>query len=418
MNNNPDKPREFDAVLGGETPPPVSGVVLGGIEGVKSRLKSPEARERASALIDALRYQEEGFQLVIQALKDPSDKVQLFAARLLRDKGGQKGKQVLLRHNPQQCFTMLEDWQFETFYPNIGITSAISTAYNVNLYREEPNPRGGFDVVEDFNLDALQVFLNDIQVSEVEALACWMPDKSYLQIYHEESQTLINMLCKASQKLINLKALFIGDRRQHEYKKSRIYLSDVISILETFPNLEVLKLHGNPSNTLFSKKIYHPSLKTLILETADNDARALAQVCTLELPSLEYLELWGGRCRYSHFDFFETLFSGELLRNLSYLGLPSFENTDVLVEALVQSPIIERLAVLDISMGTLTDNGAENLLNCPSVNWLHTLNISKNCISPQIIQQLSQLDCRLIADSQEENYRRGQAASRYWALHE
>ncbi|MBN3922322.1 hypothetical protein [Nostoc sp. NMS4] len=136
------------------------------------------------------------------------------------------------------------------------------------------------------------------------------------------------------------------------------------------------------------------------------------------MPSLEYLELWGGRCRYSHFDFFETLFSGELLPNLSYLALPSFENTDVLVEALVQSPIIERLAVLDISMGILTDNGAENLLNCPSVNRLHTLNISKNCISPQIIQQLSQLDCRLIADSQEENYRRGEAGSRYWALHE
>ncbi|WP_392532542.1 HEAT repeat domain-containing protein [Nostoc sp. C117] len=418
MNNNPNQPREFDGVLGGEVPPPVSGVVLGGIEGVKNRLKSPEARERASALIDALRYQEEGFELVIEALKDSSDKVQMFAARLLQNKGGEKGKEALLRHNPQQCFTMLEDWQFETFYPNIGITSAISTAYNVNLYREEPNPRGEFRVVEDFNLDDLQVFLNDIQVSEVEALACWMPDKIYLEIYHQECLTLINMLCKASQKLRSLKALFIGDRRQHEYKKSRIYLSDMISILESFPKLEVLKIHGNPHNNLFSQKIYHPSLKTLILETADNYALALAQVCTLELPSLEYLELWGGRCRYSHFDFFKTLFSGELLPNLSYLGLPSFENTDVLLEALVQSPIIERLAVLDISMGTLTDNGAENLLNCPSVNRLHTLNISKNCISPQIIQQLSQLDCRLIADSQEENYRRGEAGSRYWALHE
>ncbi|AVH71457.1 hypothetical protein [Nostoc sp. 'Lobaria pulmonaria (5183) cyanobiont'] len=422
MNNNSNQPRDFDAVLGGETPPPVTGVVLGGIEGVKNRLKSPEARERASTLIDALRYQKEGFELVIEALKDPSDKVQMFAARLLRDKGGQKGKQVLLRHNPQECFTMLEDWQFETFYPNIGITSAISTAYNVNLYREEPNSRGGFRVVEDFNLDALQLFLNDIQVSEVEALACWMPDESYLQIYHEECQTLINMLCKASQKLINLKALFIGDRRQHEYKKSRIFLSDMTSILEMLPKLEVFKLHGNPYENLFFKSTYHQYLKNLVLETADNNARTIAQICNLELPSLEYLELWGGRCRYSptNFDYFKTLFSGELVPNLSYLALPSFENTDVIVEALVQSPIIERLAVLDISMGTLTDKGAENLLSCPSVNRLYTLNISKNCISPQMVQQLSQLDCRLIADSQEENenYHRGGSASRYYALYE
>ncbi|MEH2074014.1 MAG: hypothetical protein V7K57_06425 [Nostoc sp.] len=419
MNNNSNQPREFDAVLGGEAPPPLNSVVLGGIEGVKRRLKSLEARERASALIDALRYEEEGFQLIIEALKDSSDKVQMFAARLLRDKGGEKSKQALLTYNPQQYFTMLEDWQFETFYPNTGITSAISIAYNVNLYREEPDSRGEFRVVEYFNLDALQVFLNDTQVGEVEALACWMPDVRYLEIYDKECQLLINMLCKASQKLINLKALFLGDRRQHKYKKSRIYLSDLISILKYFPRLEVLRLHGNPYSNLFSQKINHQFLKTLILETADNDVRTIAQVCNLELPSLEYLELWGGRCRYSrtHFNYFEQLFSGELFPNLSYLGLPSFENTDAIVEALVESPIIERLAVLDISMGTLTDSGAEILLNCPSVNRLYTLNISKNCISPQMLQKLSQLGCRLVADSQEKYSLRG-SASRYYALYE
>ncbi|MEH1796875.1 MULTISPECIES: hypothetical protein [unclassified Nostoc] len=100
MNNNSNQPGEFDAVLGGEVPPPVSGVVLGGLEGVKNRLKSPEGRERAFALIDALRYQEEGFKLVIEALKDSSDKVQMFTDRLLRNKGGEKGKEALLRHNP------------------------------------------------------------------------------------------------------------------------------------------------------------------------------------------------------------------------------------------------------------------------------------------------------------------------------
>ncbi|OYD86808.1 hypothetical protein CDG77_32920 [Nostoc sp. 'Peltigera membranacea cyanobiont' 213] len=407
MNNNPNKPREYDAVLGGEVPPPVNGVVLGGIEGVKNRLKSPEARERASALIDALRYKEEGFQLVIEALKDSSDKVQIFADRLLRDKAGEKGKQALLRHNPQQCFTMLEDWQFETFYPNIGITSAISTAYDVKLYREKPNTGGRLGVIEYFNLDALKAFINDNQVSEVKALACWMPYDRYTEIYERQSGTLINMLCEASQKLRNLKALFIGDCRPHEYQKSRLYRSDLISILETFPNLEVLKLHGDAYNKLFAKKIYHQYLKTLILETANDNARAISQICNLELPSLEYLKLSGGTSGYSaiEFDFFESLFSGELLPNLSYLSLPSFKNTDVIVEALVQSPIIERLAVLDISMGTLTDKGAENLLNCPSVNRLYTLNISKNCISPQMVQQLSQLNCRLIADSQEENSR-------------
>ncbi len=418
MNNNSNQPREFDAVLGGETPPPISGVVLGGIEGVKNRLKSLEPRERASALIDALRYKEEGFQLLIEALKDPSDKVQIFAARLLRDKGGEKGKQVLLRHNPQQYFTMLEDWQFENFYPNIGITSALSTAYNVNLYLEEPNPRGGFRVVESFNLDALQVFLNDIQLGEIEALACWTPDERYL--YEEHCQKIINMLCKASQKLKKIKALFIGDRRQHEYKKSRIFLSDMTSILESFPKLEVFKLHGNPYENLFFKSTYHQYLKALVLETADNNARTIAQICNLELPSLEYLELWGGTCGYSltNFDYFKTLFSGELVPNLSYLALPSFENTDVIVETLVRSPMIERLLVLDLSMGNLSDYGANALLNCPAINQLHTLNISNNCVSEGMVQRLLQLNCQVIADEQQDEIEGGCSVSRYCALYE
>ncbi|MEH2184398.1 hypothetical protein [Nostoc sp.] len=36
MNNNSNKSGEFDAVLGGEAPPPLYGVVLGGNKKVKS----------------------------------------------------------------------------------------------------------------------------------------------------------------------------------------------------------------------------------------------------------------------------------------------------------------------------------------------------------------------------------------------
>ena len=35
MPENPNQPREYDAVLGGEAPPPLSGAVLGGVEGLR-----------------------------------------------------------------------------------------------------------------------------------------------------------------------------------------------------------------------------------------------------------------------------------------------------------------------------------------------------------------------------------------------
>ena len=37
-----NQPREYDAVLGGDSQAPVDGVVLGGIEGIKQRLANPD----------------------------------------------------------------------------------------------------------------------------------------------------------------------------------------------------------------------------------------------------------------------------------------------------------------------------------------------------------------------------------------
>lgn len=191
MNNNPNQPRKFDVVLGGKAPPPVDGVVLGGIEGVKHRLNTTAARERAAALIDALHYGEEGLDLLIKALKDPSEQVQLFAGLLLRDKGGEQGKQALLKHNPLLVCTTLDNWKFEPFYPNNGITASVCTAYSVNLYRGQLNDYGSLIILEDFSLENFQAFLKEPQVYEVEALACWMADED---VYTDDCKKFISLL--------------------------------------------------------------------------------------------------------------------------------------------------------------------------------------------------------------------------------
>jgi hypothetical protein len=80
----PNNPREFDAVLGAQQPqPPINGVVLGGIEGVKRRLASTDIEQRVIALEDALKYGATGLEIVIQALQDKYSKVQQAAYLLL-----------------------------------------------------------------------------------------------------------------------------------------------------------------------------------------------------------------------------------------------------------------------------------------------------------------------------------------------
>ena len=92
MSDNQNKPREYDAVKGGQNSIPVNAAVLGGIPGVKSRLASPAVEVRIAALSEALKYGEAGLDLIVQALHDESMQVKLAAYSLLKDRNDLKIK--------------------------------------------------------------------------------------------------------------------------------------------------------------------------------------------------------------------------------------------------------------------------------------------------------------------------------------
>lgn len=103
MPENPNQPREYDAVLGGQTLPPVSGVVLGGIEGVKRRLDSTHSQEiRIAALSDALKYGQAGQELLNQIFLTETGVLQWVAYDLLFQSSTEDEKQNLLPKIPLQ----------------------------------------------------------------------------------------------------------------------------------------------------------------------------------------------------------------------------------------------------------------------------------------------------------------------------
>ncbi len=65
MADNPNQPRKYDVLKGGQALPPSGRVILGGLEGVKRRLARVVAQQRIAALKDALNYGEAGLGLVI-----------------------------------------------------------------------------------------------------------------------------------------------------------------------------------------------------------------------------------------------------------------------------------------------------------------------------------------------------------------
>jgi hypothetical protein len=80
------RPQQFDAVLGNQTPIANGSVVLGGIEGVKTRLNSEHIHVIILALKDAISYGEAGLHLVIQYLDDPESQIVEAAYELLKDR--------------------------------------------------------------------------------------------------------------------------------------------------------------------------------------------------------------------------------------------------------------------------------------------------------------------------------------------
>ena len=95
MGENSNQPREFDAVLGRQIPPPVAGVVLGGIEGLRRRFQSSNTEQRLAAVDDALKYGDAGVDLLITAMNDEALIIRGTAYNLLERLSSEKAQQAI-----------------------------------------------------------------------------------------------------------------------------------------------------------------------------------------------------------------------------------------------------------------------------------------------------------------------------------
>ncbi|MEH1796874.1 MULTISPECIES: STM4015 family protein [unclassified Nostoc] len=419
MTDNQNQPRDYDAVLGGQSPPPVDGVVLGGIEGVKRCLSNPVTQVRVAALSEALKYGDAGLDVLIQALQDKSRLVQRFAYRVLKQKTEPQVKQALQAYKPwnlEERFneyqgynvTQFANRQVVEFDANTSITEPLNKAYALRYwpYQNENNLLSKFSrLLQEPNADKLEALVFGLWEEEA---------------YERNSSGIIEALVDAKKYLTNLKAVFLGDIISDECEISWIQQSDISPILKAYPKLEILQVRGG-DGLQFSPPIRHNHLKALIVETGGLSRDTVAQICNMNLPALAHLELWFGSEDYGGDCWVEDLnpiIFAEKFPNLVYLGLRNSQFTDEIVSVIIGSPIINSISVLDLSMGTLTDAGAEELLNSQAVNNLDILNISENFLSQEMIEKFSDLDVRVLANNQKEEDEDSYIHSRYCSVAE
>jgi hypothetical protein len=204
-----------------------------------------------------------------------------------------------------------------------------------------------------------------------------------------ENPAPIDLLVHAAERLVNLQALFLGEMTFEESEISWILLGDITPLFAAYPRLKALRVRG--SQGLQLTPVRHAALRELAFESGALPRQVVRTVGACELPALQHLELWLGTSEYgdiAQIDDLAGVLSGENAPQLLHLGLRNAELADEVAAAVVASPVLANLEQLDLSLGTLSDAGAEALLT-GSLGHLRRLNLSHHYLSIQMMERLA-----------------------------
>ncbi|MEK5467658.1 STM4015 family protein [Paenibacillus sp. FSL R7-0210] len=209
------------------------------------------------------------------------------------------------------------------------------------------------------------------------------------QAYEQSSEHVVEALVKHSASFPALRKLFIGDMSYEECEISWINQTDLSPLLPAYPELQSLTAQGGTDLRL--SQLQHDKLEELIIITGGLSKAVLGDIAASRLPNLRKLELYLGVDNYGFDGGLEDLLpliEPGKFPNLTYLGLKNSEIQDEIAAALADAPILDQLHTLDMSLGTLSDTGAEALLASERVKGLKLLNLSHHYMSDEMMLRL------------------------------
>ncbi|GLW31219.1 STM4015 family protein [Actinoplanes regularis] len=199
----------------------------------------------------------------------------------------------------------------------------------------------------------------------------------------------IELLVDRAARLTGLRGLFVGEMSSEQCEISWINQGDYTPLLEAFPALEHLWVRG--SEELELNLIRHTGLRELVLQTGGLPATVIRSVGACDLPNLTHLELWLGVQNYggdARADDLAPILSGRSLPALTRLGLRNAEIADEVATAVAAAPVVARIAELDLSLGVLSDAGAESLLAGQPLTHLKSLDLHHHFMTPEMAQRV------------------------------
>ncbi len=241
------------------------------------------------------------------------------------------------------------------FHMGEPLTNPQSTAYRLRVDYDDENTA----------IDLFDAMLEDPAVDQLSALVigAWSGE----DMYERTPAEIMEAIIAAADQLASLRGLFLGDIISEENEVSWIHQTDLSPLWATFPRLEYLQVRGSEGLSL--GKVEHGRLKSLVIECGGLPKNVLAEVTAAKLPALEHLELYLGTDRYGWdgtIDDVRPLLATDNFPKLRYLGLRDSQIADEVVAAVVTSPMLKRISALDLSLGTLGDEGGRACLPAPT----------------------------------------------------
>jgi uncharacterized protein (TIGR02996 family) len=165
------------------------------------------------------------------------------------------------------------------------------------------------------------------------------------------------------------------------------------NLAKWFPNLEVLKIHGNDFKL---GPMNFPKLRELYIETCGLDKKMLAQITSGTWPKVERAEIWFGSDDYGcncKVKDLQPIFDGKVFPKVENLGLMNSEFADAIAKEIINSKVIKKLKILNLSLGTIWTEGVKAFLENPkAIAHLDSINVNDNHISKKDLIALRKLN--------------------------
>jgi uncharacterized protein (TIGR02996 family) len=213
----------------------------------------------------------------------------------------------------------------------------------------------------------------------------------------ENLQSLIDVLAKKAPPTV--RKLTFGDNVD---QISWHHTGNLGKLWKAVPNLQILEIETGEFDV---GKMEAPNLERAVFITGGLSKACGKNIATAVMPKIKHLEVYygtdnyGGDCTIKEV---RPLLDRTDLKNLEYLGVKNSEFGNDIAKAVVDAKIVKGLKTLDLSMSTITDEGAAALAaGKAALAHLECLDLTHNYLTKEGIKAVKGICKKVVTEDQQ-----------------